>query len=159
MDTTKLHEAYANNVELAAICDVMAARQNNQTETKLHSMLTIVNRDPANAIRKWKLIAAFRELEVLGCGQYVEGRHGHPSRFVWNAEYGSSMICRAAQGQPIHGNPETVSDDTDKASDLLDHYFNLRVDYLLELTLPVDLTASEAERLACFIRSLPLSEF
>jgi hypothetical protein len=31
-----------------------------------------------------EVIRFFRVLESAGCGEYVEGRHGHPSRFEWS---------------------------------------------------------------------------
>jgi Protein of unknown function DUF262 len=47
------------------------------------------------------IIALFRKLQELGCGQFVEGRRGWPSRFVWSA--GLTSVGRAAAGesQPI----------------------------------------------------------
>jgi hypothetical protein len=107
-------------------------------------------------------------LQQIGCGEYVPGRHGHPSRFVWNKEYGSLSICRAAFGEELSPAQELLSEDEDMTyeeeqikseEELLYHHFNLRVDYQLEFTLPVDLTICEAERLSAFIKCLPLEDF
>ncbi len=57
------------------------------------------------------------------------------------------------------GLPAAEEDGEEATSNFLEHYFNLRVDYQLELTLPVDLTIAEADRLAAFIKSLPLDDF
>lgn len=171
MDINRLRQSYAVNAELAAICDELGNRTNNQRVTKLKPYLALLNRDRAEAIKQWKLIAAFRELETCGCGEYIEGRHGHPSRFVWNAEYGSHAICKAVFGEPLQSSSETTEEDYESTEDntdgdastddesRLDHYFNLRADYQLEITLPVDLTVAEAERLAAFIKSLPLEDY
>jgi len=53
----------------------MAARQRNQSETKLKRILALLKNDNGE-VKKSELIAAFRKLEDLGCGQYIEGRHG-----------------------------------------------------------------------------------
>lgn len=162
MDVESLKAAYRNIEDLAAICDEMASRQNKQSETKMKSFLSLLNRKRDTPIKQLKLIAAFRELERLGCGQYIEGRHGYPSRFAWNVEHGSLAICATAQGQPVphdQGLPAAEEDGEEATSNFLEHYFNLRVDYQLELTLPVDLTIAEADRLAAFIKSLPLDDF
>jgi hypothetical protein len=167
MDLESLQSLYRSNPEVIAICDALGNRQNNQLETKLKSLFASLNANNTT-VQQWKLIRAFRELEKLGCGQYVEGRHGHPSRFVWNPEFGSLSICRAAFGESLVStetdaeNPDlgTFDRGTDeKNSQLLSHYFNLRADYEIEFTLPIDLTKTEAERLAAFVRSLPLEDF
>jgi hypothetical protein len=171
LDINKLRQSYPVNAELVAICDELGNRTNNQRVTKLKPFLALLNRDCAEAIKQWKLIAAFRELEICGCGAYVKGRHGHPSRFVWDAEYGSLSICKAVFGEPLQPSSETT-EENDESTELnteddantddescLDHYFNLRADYQLEITLPVDLTVAEAERLAAFFKSLPLDDY
>jgi len=40
-----------------------------------------------------------------------------------------------------------------------DHTFNLRADLPVQFSLPIDLTAGEAERLATFIKALPLEDY
>ena len=61
--------------------------------------------------------------------------------------------------QPVAIEPEAAVEDDDQEESILDHYFNLRADYQLELQLPIDLSKEEAERLATFVRSLPLEDF
>jgi len=53
------------------------------------------------AFERREIIALFRQLEKAGCGQFVEGRRGWPSRFVWSV--GLTGVGRAAAGdaQPI----------------------------------------------------------
>ncbi len=160
MNTTALREAYSTNQALAAICDELASRQRRQQKTKLRRMLSLLEQTTDNPPKKHQLIAAFRVLEDLGVGKYVEGRHGHPSRFEWSVN--TLEACRAAQGEEVEAMQFEV-DDADGTEDheenILDHYFNLRADYQLELQLPIDLSKEEAERLATFVRSLPLEDF
>lgn len=160
MDTAALQEAYSNNPALAAVCDELASRQRKQQSTKLRRMLSLLDQTTDNPPKKYQLIAAFRVLEDVNAGQYVEGRHGHPSRFEWSVN--TLEACRAAQGeqvQPAAIEPEVAAEDGEPEESILDHYFNLRADYQLELQLPIDLSKEEAERLATFVRSLPLEDF
>ncbi len=105
------------------------------------------------------MIAAFRKLEECEAGRYVEGRHGWPSRFVWGV--GSLSACLAIQGESSEVEALDVESDEESAEecDVLEHTFNLRTEYQVEITLPLGLTENEAERLAGFIRSLPMDDF
>ena len=161
MDIDALRNAYAADAAVAAICDELASRQRKQQKTKLRRMLHLLEASTDHPPKKHQLIAAFRTREGLGAGQYVEGRHGHPSRFEWSVN--TLEACRAARGevvdaQEMHAvHPDDTDDETDES--ILDHYFNLRADYQLELQLPINLSQEEAERLATFVRSLPLEDY
>ena len=155
MDAGQLRTLYQNNSGVRVIVDHMAARQRNQTETKLKRILSLLQND-GHAARKPEIIAAFRELESAGCGEYVEGRHGWPSRFVWSV--GSLSACQTAQGQDVAIEPVTMDDD-DATPETLTHTFHLRPDHDIELTLPIDLTANEAARIAKFVESLPMEDY
>ena len=58
---------------------------------------------------------AYRELEQAGCGTCVEGRHGWPSRFVWDVK--SLHVSAAAKGtQPLEPSPaEDAVTEADEA--------------------------------------------
>lgn len=163
MNVDKLRTVYQTNELVASICDELGNRTNNQRETKLLRMLSIVNQEREYPVRQGMLIAAFRELADCECGEYIEGRRGKKSRFRWNPKYGSLNICKAAQGEAVEEAPEeeeqAVESEDEVDAQVLDHFFNLRVDYQLEFSLPADLSESEADRLATFIRSLPLEDF
>ena len=109
-------------------------------------------------IGKSDLIGAFRELERLDCGRYIEGRHGHDSRFDWETTK-SLVASKAARGTETNAETETDEIEETYDYDVLDHSFYLREDFLLTITLPVDLAESEAKRLANFIKTLPLEDF
>src|SRR5438034_8550195 len=96
MELDKLKAAYAHDPVVRSVCDHMAAREKNQHETKLHRMVKHLAND-GHDLKRSELIAAFRSLEGAGCGQYVEGRHGWPSRFVWEVK--SLHVSAAAKGQ------------------------------------------------------------
>jgi hypothetical protein len=85
IDREKLRELYDAHDVVAWILDHAAGRKNNQAETKVSRILVILRREGHDASRP-AVIQAFRCLEELGCGQFVTGRHGWESRFVWAVE-------------------------------------------------------------------------
>ncbi|MBE9064065.1 hypothetical protein [cf. Phormidesmis sp. LEGE 11477] len=158
MDTQKLRDLYGSNEVVSQLCDDMATRERNQSETKLSRMIARLEKAGSSA-QKSEVIAAFRILENCGCGQYVVGRRGHASRFVW--AFSSLETCQAAQGKrdSVEPLPETDDDiETDAKLDAVTHCLRLRDDFNLELELPEDLTQCEAERLCSFVSALPLDE-
>jgi len=92
-------------------------------------------------------------LEDADCGQYVEGRRGYESRFVWKIK--TLGVAGAAKGQ---GSVEqTQLEDSEDDYDMLEHNFVLRPDLPISFELPDDLTTVEATRLAAFIQALPFN--
>ena len=92
----------------------MAGRDRNQTETKLRRILRHLTNDGVD-LKRSEVIGAFRELEQAGCGTCVEGRHGWPSRFVWDVK--SLHVSAAAKGtQPLEPSPaEDAVTEADEA--------------------------------------------
>lgn len=154
MEVDALKSAYENNQAVQAICDHMENRDKNQTETKLHRMLTHLENDGFD-FKRGEVISAFRALESAGCGKYVEGRHGWPSRFVWITK--SLHVSSAAKGQEPLLLDSGAHDSNDISEDIefIEHSFVLRPDLPISFELPIDLTEHEASRLAAFIQSLP----
>lgn len=152
MDIEKLKRAHRDNEAVKAICGHMAAREKNQTETKTSRLLQLLENDHAN-IGRSALIAGFRLLEEVGCGKYVEGRRGWPSRFVWSVK--SRLVQLAAQGERSL-DEDTTDTDTDSTDDLVEHSFYLRPGILTTIELPEDLSWQEAKRLAQFIKAIPM---
>jgi hypothetical protein len=158
MDTERLQNAYRNDLAVKAVCDEMASRERNQSETKLRRIMARLKNDGVN-VPKRDVIGAFRTLEECDCGQYVVGRHGWPSRFVWAV--GSLGVCQTAQGitTDIEPLPEANDEDETEAEiDSVTHVLRLREEFDVELQLPTDLTDKEASRIAAFVSALPIDE-
>lgn len=113
-----------------------------------------------------EVVRVFKELAAAGCGQFLNGRKGHKSRMEW--EYSLVSLGLVAKGEAAipelidlssldeeEDDLATVVADDDAEDGTLSHVFQLRQDMSLHFSLPADLTAREAERLAAFIRSLP----
>jgi hypothetical protein len=103
-----------------------------------------------------KVVAVLKELEKAGCGKFMVGRRKHKSRMRWDVDATAlrSVATGEADDLPAieHDLPLT---DASEESGLLIHSYNLRPGLTVALSLPVDLSRSEAERLAKFIESLP----
>jgi hypothetical protein len=151
VDTTKLKQCYVKDRVVKLVCDEMASRDRNQNETKMERMLLLLSRSCDEEVRKSELIGAFRLLEDAGCGQYVEGRRGWPSRFVWSVR--SLDVADAARGQ--RSLEPTTDGGAEEEADMIEHTFALRPDLTVSFELPDDLTKAEAARLAAFLGALP----
>ena len=153
---TALREFYNENEHAKLILDDFAARTNNQRVTKVEQILS---RLKLSDLPRWAVVKVFRELGELGFGRFVEGRHGHPSRFVWSSS--SVDVGRGAAGTagieiaPVPAQDDEEEDEGEEVS-LVSHSFNLRPNLAVTIALPGDLTEKEAERLAGFLRTLPL---
>jgi hypothetical protein len=109
------------------------------------------------------VIYAMKELGQLGFGRFVVGRRGNDSRMVWKVRLGD--LGRCAQGETVEFDepeltpvlPRESETATEGAQDIV-HFYQLRPDRKLSLSLPSDLTPREARRLANFILSLPFED-
>jgi hypothetical protein len=91
-----LRQLYKQSPVAKAFFDHAAGRERDQSETTIKRILVLLNRVKGHEFQRRDIVDLFRKLEEQGCGQFVEGRRGWPSRFVWSAEMTS--IGRAAAG-------------------------------------------------------------
>jgi hypothetical protein len=151
-----LQQCYEANTAVRVICDHMADRANNQNETLLHRISLLLAQE-GHEFKRSDLIAGFRRLEEAECGNYVEGRHGWKSRFVWSVK--SKLVSGAAKGTETKA--DLVAEDADEeesAGEMIEHAYVLRPDLTISFELPTDLTVNEASRLAQFIGSLSFDD-
>lgn len=141
-----------------AFFDLLSQRKNEARVTKVDRVLALC---PAQArpIARREIIKLLQQLEELKMGRFIMGRRSQPSRFEWAVS--SLEVARAATGASgtlnldVLASP-TVPDDECSMGDVLLHQFHLRPDFCLTVELPVDLTQHEADRLAAFVRTLPI---
>jgi hypothetical protein len=94
-DIELLRRLYQQNAAANAFLSHASQRERDQAETKVDRILILLKAEGHDFARR-EIVALFRKLEELGCGQFVEGRRGWPSRFVWSA--GMTSVARAASG-------------------------------------------------------------
>src|SRR5271155_5564273 len=78
-----LRQLYNDSPVAKAFFDHAARRERDQSETKVDRILVRL-RAEGHEFRRREIIDLFRKLQDQGCGQFVEGRRGWPSRFVWS---------------------------------------------------------------------------
>lgn len=113
-------------------------------------------------------ITALKKLQHCGIGKFMTGRRGKDTRLA--LIYGSLGYRILSSAEEVFKNefiyPESIAavdappspseKETPQDTKMLDHRFRLRREMELRLELPANLTGHEAERLAGFIRTLPL---
>lgn len=116
-----LRQLYEQSAIARAFFDQAARRERDQSETKVDRTLILL-RAGGHEFRRREVIDLFRKLQDQGCGQFVEGRRGWPSRFVWSS--GITSVGKAAAGElqviehisaedsALLGNPRDLFTDT-----------------------------------------------
>ncbi len=159
VNDTILRALYSGNPIAKATFDYFASRDRNATETKTDRLEAVIANQGVRVGRS-EVIRVMRKLEEAGCGKYVEGRHGHPSRFEWSVELKS--VAEVAKGGAISvgrlDDEDADSAVTAAVTDIEVHPYRLRQGLTVQLNLPVDLSTAEASRLADFIKTLPLTQ-
>jgi len=156
VDLEKLKRFYNSDTVAQRFLEHAASRQRNQSKTNVDRALQILRNDGHDVTRR-QIISVFQSLEDCGCGQFVKGVRGWPSRFVWSTAMIS--VGRAATGEQEE--VEQLAEEMTEPAvehDWITHSFHLRPDLTLELDLPADLTAQEATRIARFVEALPFGE-
>lgn len=107
-----IRQLYNTDTSAAALFDWTARRGRDTTSTSIDRICTILQLSRRDAV------ALARRLEEASCGEFVEGRRGHKSRFRWR--YSCISLGKAASGETSKlEEPENpISDDEDDKFDL-----------------------------------------
>jgi hypothetical protein len=151
---------YSSDPVAKVVLDEFASRQRNQQKTKLDQLLLRLS-NAGKAAPRTEVINVLRKLAEYGCGDFITGRKGHPTRFEW--QYDLVSVGKAAAGgnqaveeiQPVDETDIVDEEGAEAASTGIEHRYRLRADWIVEITLPSDLTAREAMRFSEFIKTLP----
>jgi len=116
-----LRQLYRQMPAAKAFFEHAARRERDQSETKVDRTLILLRADGLD-FRRREIIDLFRKMQDLKLGQFVEGRRGWPSRFVWSTRMTS--VGKAAIGGPEAieeiSTDETTFDGTAKTPETLD---------------------------------------
>ncbi len=157
VDVEGLRELYNQNAVARAFLDHAAQRERDWSETSVDRALGILKELEAEATRA-DVVGLFQRLEYLGCGKFITGRRGKPSRIAWSVSIVSVGRAAVGEQQVVAEIPETPAAEETGGGEFLSHSYHLRPGVLLTLELPADMTAHEAERLAGFIKTLPMEQ-
>lgn len=151
---------YSADPTAKSVLDEFASRQRNQQKTKLDQLLLRLG-NAGKAAPRAEVINVLRKLDEYGCGKFIAGRKGHPTRFEW--QYDLVSVGKAAAGgtqsieeiQPVDDDEDGDGEVMPTPEGAIEHKYQLRADWQVEITLPADLTTREAARLSEFIKTLP----
>lgn len=104
-----------------------------------------------SAAQRGDAISFLHALEDAGCGLFRTGRRGRPTRLEWTSETTPQQLAVeiGIQASPMESNGGRGM--------TLQHQFNIRPDFRVDLRLPQDLSVAEADRLASFVKTLPFN--
>jgi hypothetical protein len=145
----EMHATYESSQTARILLDGLAGRGRNvNVNCTLVDDVVAETRCPRH-----EAIALLQRFEACGCGRFVSGRRGQPSRFEWS--YPAIEVAKeAVQETNLANSRSPVNGDGVK---FLDHTIWCRPEVRLNLRLPADLTQAEAEKIAGVIRNLWLT--
>jgi hypothetical protein len=151
-----LREFYKKNAVARWFLDHAAQRERGRAETSVERTQGIL-KEHDHEVSRGDIVDLYQALEKLNCGKFIPGRRGRPSRFAWTESIVS--VGKAAAGEPevISSAPEPAAAAVE-VSETLTHAYHLRPDTQVTIELPTDLSLQEAERLAAFIKTLPMEQ-
>ena len=103
----------------------------------------------------------FKELAATGCGRFLSGRRGQPSRIEWDVnakEVGREFLDFVDGDENSVAEVSATPEIDELPSEAFHcHPFLLRPGVSVNIELPLDLTVEESRRLADFVRTLPFT--
>lgn len=145
----------ATNGAAGSLFTLFAKRQKDSRETSVERAARKAGVDYSS------MLQVFRELDEIGVGRFIPGRHGHASRISWHYSIQSLGKIALGKGRKLDSVSPDAETEEPEASSLADgaeveHEFQLRSDLKIKFALPSDLSEREAERLGAFLKTLPL---
>lgn len=154
----QLKAVYQEDPVVRAILDVMKTYVRGIYSIKTHMMERHLEAE-GHEFRRPQIIGAFRKLEQVGIGKYVEGRRGWRSRFELEDRVTViGKLLRQDQVGDIDLEALELEAEEDFPEETLTHSFQLRSGFKVLVELPTDLTQREADRLSQFFGCLALEE-
>jgi hypothetical protein len=156
VDIEKLKSLYSSNDAARAFLDYAAQRERSAAETSVDRIQANLAAE-GHAFPRQEVMELLKALAKAGCGDFKVGRRGLKSRLVWKA--GLASVGRAASGQTqsieVIAKGQQERDSLGETVTRLTHSYHLRPNVVVEFNLPTDLTESEANRLADYLKTLP----
>lgn len=149
------------NPAAAAYFELLMKRKKNTREARVDRVVT------HTGCQRSEVVDMFKKMEELGLGRFIVGRKGSPSRFEWHVFLTDVAQVYAGEDNELEivspDDLEEFEEDEDDLGlfgddELLEHRYVLRAgDEPIFIKLPQDLTQHEADRLAAFIKTLPIA--
>jgi hypothetical protein len=160
MDNNELAQFFKSNPYAKILLEVLVEEKQRIYHTTIKKAIDIYSSRKINVFRN-QVVQLFKQLQRLGCGRFIIGRRGSPSRLRWAVDVATiyKAISSDSIGRENLGSPSSVQGNSEASSPspILSHQFHLRPDRTVVFDLPSDLNEREAQRLAKFIESLPMA--
>lgn len=156
LELSLLRNLYMSSEVAKSALDGFASRSNKSSETTVESLHAVLRKSNPSCGRQ-DVVEFFKQLQKTNSGEFVIGRRGKPSRFLWRVSLVD--VGLAAQGRKSVGEiayPQEIVSVEESDDVTFTHVFQLRLNQRVEFRLPTDLTQLEAARLADFLKTLPL---
>lgn len=101
---------YASDENAKLFLDWCAEKQRDVRETTIERMMQVID------ISRSAAVALARALETAGCGEFLVGRRGATSRFVWAYSRISIGQIAAGEVEELEGVIDPVDEDEEGAS-------------------------------------------
>ena len=109
VDKDAVIQIYRTKKSFQTILDYFARRQKNSSRTTAERLQKALASEDID-ITRTEIIDLFRALANAGCGVFLVGRKGHPTRFEWSV--GLIDVGRVAQGESVEPTPLNESDNS-----------------------------------------------
>lgn len=163
MDQTVVQRLYEEGGVSKLIIDLLCRRKRwRQTVVIDQLMRDLDSEDPSAAPSRPAVVEFFRKLEQGSFGRYVSGRRGKPSRFLAvpalkDAAFGIAGADTMIASEFSHSEVGGMGRSVKSGFPTILHRLQLRKEFTIQFVLPTDLTAAEAQRVADFIKLLPVA--
>lgn len=127
------------------------ANMPRQDETLIETLEKKLSKTHSEITRR-EIVTLFKALDEYGAGEFVPGRRGHPSRFRWEVD-SIRLSVAGESGKATELTPSFAAVEAPVV--LITHRYQLRPDMVITLSLPSNISQTEANRLSQFINSLP----
>lgn len=153
LNTERLRDL-ANDNLMRRILEIIKSRQRGRAETSIEKVQDWVVETDATANGRRQALILLRALEKANAGRLILGRGGKKTRFKWYFDM-RDIATRALQFNDTEGIGKQ-KDSVEDRPGMKRFVFPLRKDQDLAIDVPSDLKAEERDRLADFIRILPV---
>jgi hypothetical protein len=149
----QLRHLYESDEACKDILDDFAEREKNSWRSSVDRVCQRTQLSRGDVIRVLKTLG---EIGDGALGRFVVGRRRQPSRFEWTKS--SLSVGRAAAGEAteLEERPTDEDEIEDDQGAMATYRFPLRKDCEIQFVLPSDLTEKEADRIANYVRTLPI---
>lgn len=160
VDLASIRRLYNDNPTARAILDNFANRKKISRETTVAAIFTDLPRHGyQHKLTHHQIVEVLEKLGAYGCGRLVQDNNVLRTKLVWNENVSMKDIGRVASQEDSAGarKIQTEHNVGIPAGRLISHTYRLRSDYPpIKIELPEDFTRTEANRVADFIKTLPI---